>query len=92
MENLDWLYDTLGEFSDDYILLDCPGSSRKLFLFALYKGSNRLQGRETPCSNPRQVKSRTTAQQEKLQGVAKCHSSGTKPKLPSVERGENEDI
>ncbi|KAH8926883.1 GPN-loop GTPase 3 like protein [Atractiella rhizophila] len=25
MENLDWLHDSLGEFEDDYLLIDCPG-------------------------------------------------------------------
>lgn len=27
MNNLDWLQDALGDFDDDYLIIDCPGSS-----------------------------------------------------------------
>jgi cellulose biosynthesis protein BcsQ len=35
MENIDWLRDELGEYDNDYILIDCPGTFRFFALPAL---------------------------------------------------------
>lgn len=26
LENLDWLYESLGDYDDDYLIIDCPGA------------------------------------------------------------------
>lgn len=30
LENLDWLHESLGDYDDDYLIIDCPGQSIQL--------------------------------------------------------------
>lgn len=32
MQNMDWLEEEVGEFEDDYLIIDCPGTPR-VFVF-----------------------------------------------------------
>jgi GTPase SAR1 family protein len=39
MNNLDWLQDALGDFDDDYLIIDCPGiASFRLFFLSPGRG------------------------------------------------------
>jgi hypothetical protein len=30
LQNMDWLEEELGEYEDDYLIIDCPGTSRRV--------------------------------------------------------------
>lgn len=40
MKNMDWLDEELGGYEDDYLIIDCPGTSPLLLIRGLAEGNN----------------------------------------------------